>query len=298
MTIEQAKQHFENIGIKEGDELRCAFVDSDKAVFGSWEWSELEVVDDGSVLTKNCVAKYDEDFGYYSNHLWLYHARTNKFATPVNQESELDFLLNNFQTQGTEDWHGVRVGKFTSSVIYKLLTSSRKKDEVFGDTSKSYIYEKAAERLSGVSCDNFDGNDATRWGEEHEDEAAKEFERVTGLKTALASFISSTPYSGGSIDRWVGKDKKAIAEIKCPYNSANFMKVVDGYVDPKYYAQMQHNMLVTKTDKCYYINYDPRMPEGKRLTYKIIERDAEFIANLEERIKLANKEVDRILGLV
>lgn len=48
--------------------------------------------------------------------------------------------------QGSKDWLVARLGNFTGSRIGDLMTSGKKKGELFGKTALSYIYEVAAER--------------------------------------------------------------------------------------------------------------------------------------------------------
>ena len=68
--------------------------------------------------------------------------------------------------QRTEEWHEQRMGKFTASRFGDLMTNSRKKDEVLGATAVSYIYEKAAELLTGERKEIF--GTALDWGNEYE----------------------------------------------------------------------------------------------------------------------------------
>jgi len=208
--------------------------------------------------------------------------------------NELDLILSTANTQNTPEWKDSRVGSFTSSQIYKLLTSSRKKGEVFGDQAKSYIYTRAAERLSGLDSDTFEGSYATDWGNEHEDEAAKEFERITGLKTSNAPYLMKGEYYGGSPDRYV--DNGWLLEIKCPYNIGYFIKASTGFVDPKYTAQNQSNLNITGRKGVYHCTYDPRMPEGHRMIITEQPRDEEMIEKINERVQLANEMVDELLN--
>ena len=57
--------------------------------------------------------------------------------------------------QRSEEWHAQRLGKFTASRFGDLMTNGRKKDEVLGQTALSYIYEKAAEILTGERTEIF-----------------------------------------------------------------------------------------------------------------------------------------------
>ena len=160
----------------------------------------------------------------------------------------------------------------------------------------AYIYEKTFERLTGIEGDTFDGNDATEWGTNYEDEAVKEFERITGLKTSNAPFVSKTEHYGGSPDRYVGED--ALLEIKCPYSPKYIIKASEGYVDKKYIVQNQSNLNITNRNKIYHATYDPRMPEGMRMVITELDRDDEMIAQINERVDLANKEVDRLIEIL
>lgn len=57
--------------------------------------------------------------------------------------------------QRSKDWRIERLGNFTGSRIAELMKSGRKKDECFGDTAKSLIYEVMAEReLSSSTIGN------------------------------------------------------------------------------------------------------------------------------------------------
>ena len=53
-------------------------------------------------------------------------------------------------TEGNQreiSWFRSRFGNFTGSEVHNLMKSGRKKDEVWSETAKSYMYKVAAERL-------------------------------------------------------------------------------------------------------------------------------------------------------
>jgi len=210
--------------------------------------------------------------------------------------SDLDLMLSTSDMQGDSEWKNQRIGSFTSSKIHLLLTSSRKKDQIFGDSAMSYIYEKTFEYLTGMEGDTFDGNDATDWGTNYEDEAVMEFERITGLKTSNAPYISKSEYYGGSPDRYVGDD--ALLEIKCPYSPKYIIKAADGFIDKKYVAQNQSNLNITGRQKIYHATYDPRMPKGMRMVIQEFDRDNEMIDTINERVELARTEVLRLAEIL
>ena len=215
----------------------------------------------------------------------------------MSESGGLDFILDNAPMQDGSEWKNKRIGAFTSSKMKVLVGKARSKDVVFSDGAMTYIYQKVWERMTGHECSNFDGNAATEWGTQYEDEAIREFERVTGLKVQTAPYISKSLTYGGSPDGFVvGED--ATVEVKCPYAPENFIRAVDGVIKPEYIIQDQSNMNVTGKSKCYHITYDPRMPEGKRMVYKILERDEEMISLINERLVLADAEADRIIKIL
>lgn len=65
--------------------------------------------------------------------------------------------INNIKAddQRTKDWRIERLGKWTGSRISNLMVAGRKKDEPFGATAKSLIYEVMAERdLTSATISN------------------------------------------------------------------------------------------------------------------------------------------------
>lgn len=205
----------------------------------------------------------------------------------------LDFLDNGIPQQGSEAWLKERLGRFTSSRFGDLLTSGRKKDEVFGGTAMGYIIEVASERITGYPA-GFEGNKYTEWGNEHEPEAGAYYTKVEGNIIEEAPFIPMNTNAGGSPDGLIGTD--GVVEIKCPWNSANHLKYFAGAEVPKgYTTQMQGNMMVTGRKWCDFISYDPRMPESHRIFIQRFERDETIINKIIERIALAEIEVQKII---
>jgi len=80
-----------------------------------------------------------------------------------------------------DTWMSSRLGKFTASEIGNLLTESKKKDEVFGATAKTYIHKKIHEILSGETKE-LPSMAALEWGKSLENEAIMVYEAQTGFK--------------------------------------------------------------------------------------------------------------------
>jgi putative phage-type endonuclease len=152
--------------------------------------------------------------------------------------------------QRTEEWNNQRKGKFTASEIYKLMDVKG-----LGKTGKTYAIEKAIEELYGKVDDDFISFDMQR-GIEIEPLAFNYFCDVMDLKfikVTNCGFFDNCEHSGASPDGLVGED--SILEIKCPKASTFFKLVATNDIDPKYYYQMQMQMIATKRNKGYFFNY-------------------------------------------
>lgn len=193
--------------------------------------------------------------------------------------------------QGTQEWFDARLAKFTSSELHKLFKSGRAKDQLFGETAKTYILEKVAEIMTnGLSIEYkaFESN-ATDWGKEYEDEARALFSELTGYEVRTCGFYEYDEFFGGSPDGIVNGDE--ILEIKCPYQSKNHVanlccKNADDLknLSPEYYIQMQGNMLSTGAKRGWFVSYDPRFSGDLIVKIIEVERDEELILEAKHRL--------------
>ena len=199
--------------------------------------------------------------------------------------------------QHTEDWFAQRRGRFTASRFADLMKNGRGKDAGMGETAKSYILQIAYETATGIP-QGFEGNAATEWGNEHEEEARLYYEGVTGFQVDEIGFCShpKNKYAGGSPDGLVGVD--GIIEIKCPYNGINHARnIVSGDFITTYQWQCQGNLWVTGRKWCDLISYDPRLPFNRMHSIRI-ERDEEAIAKLAQRVDEAAELLTEYLYLL
>lgn len=202
------------------------------------------------------------------------------------------------------EWQKQRLGKFTSSEIWKLMQKGRAKDSYFGETAQTYIKGRLAEILTQEPVNNLDGLASIEWGNSNEIDAVMDFEKRTGLTVEYYGkgnpqffpFSEHPEYAGGSPDGFVGAD--GVIEVKCPYNSTHHithMMIGSPYdllkEKPDYYGQLQFNMLCAARTKGYFVSYDPRMLKYE-LRLHVIELPLnesyceELIERLEEAIKL------------
>ena len=203
-------------------------------------------------------------------------------------------------TSSAERWQEARLSRFTASEIHKLMGSSRN-GSTLSKTAETFVYEKAAEILTGQKKQIF--GQALDWGIEHESHAFSKFSRITfeeftyyGGETYV--FIPYGDFSGYSPD---GLSKDAILEIKCPYNSAIHLKNFEIYdadslkeIHPEYYWQMQLGMIASGLDKGYFVSYDPRMPIGKDIHVAEIELHL-VQEEIDEKLEAASELLTKIL---
>lgn len=148
--------------------------------------------------------------------------------------------------QGTEEWLACRLGKLTASVAQTIATA--------GKGLETLCLEKTAEILTGKMEETFK-SDAMIRGNELEAEARAIYELETGKTVNQIGFYEDNEFVGVSPDGLVGED--GLVEIKC-FGAKHYTEyLLNGKIDPKYYAQMQMQMLVTNRQWCDYVVYNP-----------------------------------------
>lgn len=201
------------------------------------------------------------------------------------------------QEQRSNQWRDARVGKFTGSEVWKLLTDPRTKAAKdagdWSETAMTYIKTKVAEELTGMIHETGPAYPLV-WGEEQEENAKNFYEARFEQKIRKAGFIAFTDHSGCTPDGYVGN---SVVELKCPYNSTNHVEYLTwlNYLDlkdnkPEYWYQIQTEMLFAKTNKGLFISYDPRMIKNEH-KMKVIDvfPDVDDQQRILERIEKAIK---------
>ena len=216
--------------------------------------------------------------------------------------------------QGSLDWHRARLGHWTGSAIGKLMVSGRKKDEVFGDTAKSYIFKILAERSLSEKVVEDDEmfalyveqtgifNKAVQWGHDNEEEARRlyaELNKVEITEVSSVEHLDIALYAASPDGCVLSTDK--VIEIKCPnpdtavryrylIKDAESLKKVNS----DYYWQVMAEMDCTGATACDFIVYCPFLAEPMYIV--TIERNAEAIATIHERIDAAEGFIWELKG--
>ena len=204
--------------------------------------------------------------------------------------------------QGSLEWHRARLGHWTGSAIGKLMVSGRKKDEVFGDTAKSYIFKILAERSLSEKVVEDDEmfalyveqtgifNKAVQWGHDNEEEARRlyaELNKVEITEVSSVEHLDIALYAASPDGCVLSTDK--VIEIKCPnpdtavryrylIKDAESLKKVNS----DYYWQVMAEMDCTGATACDFIVYCPFLAEPMYIV--TIPRNGEAIATIHERI--------------
>lgn len=222
--------------------------------------------------------------------------------------------------QRSLDWYRQRMGYITGSRVGELMKSGRKKDDVFSQTAKAYIYQLAGERLFNKSILYSDDSysvylDATvatsramQFGIEQEPNAKRLFMKLCHPDKELIEVAScrhdTIPYFAASPDGLIrnsdGNGNMRSIEVKCPNINTYMMyrsEIHDNdsllAVKPEYYWQMMAEMDCTGAIDGEFIAYCPWL--DKPLHTVTISRDEQAIALMEQRVKMANEMIDQIL---
>lgn len=195
-------------------------------------------------------------------------------------------------SQSSIEWLMERCGKVTAS-RFKDVIAVKKNGEPTAERDK-YLWEIVIERLTGKPKEHYT-NDAMQYGTEQEVFARIDYEAKTGAFVTETGFIQhpSIAMCGGSPDGLIDDDGGI--EIKCPYNSAIHLATWINGMPPEHMAQVQGLMWITGRQWWDFVSYDARLPAEYQVYVQRVERDEEFIANLEEKIESFQVGADALL---
>lgn len=182
--------------------------------------------------------------------------------------------------QGSEEWIEARIGLATGSKFKVLQAKASKGSTVRGKTSKDYMKQLAAERLTGLPCVSY--KDANMdWGTDNEAGARVVYQAIYGVTVDEVGFVQLDDNVGVSPDGLVGDD--GMIEIKCPKTTTHIDTILRNKVPAEYIPQIQGNMWVCDRQWCDFISFDPRM-KSTRIWVIRVERDQKYIDNLKREV--------------
>lgn len=159
--------------------------------------------------------------------------------------------------QGTEEWHTVRRGIVTASVVGKLITPTLKVAD--NDMSRGITATLAAERISGFTEDTPMTGDMWR-GVESEPFARHAYAKQHAPVTEVGFMVEDRwGFSiGYSPDGLVGED--GLIEIKAPRTKTHILTVISDTVPAHYMAQLQTGLLVSGRKWIDFVSYVGGLP--------------------------------------
>lgn len=181
--------------------------------------------------------------------------------------------------QGTDEWHELRRGVLTSSVISALLTP--KGDIANNQTSRTATTELVAERITGRPKDSFFSHDLTR-GILDEPYARNIYADHTGREVVEVGFITQRfngNLVGFSPDGLVGDD--GLIEIKSRKPRLQIEYALHGTIPHAHMIQMQTGMLVSGRKWCDYVSYSGGLPMSIKRVYADTTHQAQILAAVE-----------------
>lgn len=154
-----------------------------------------------------------------------------------------------------------RIGNFTSSNIWKLMTTDRS-GKGFGKPALTYIEEKKMEIRLGRQLQNEVSSHETSWGNLVE-------QRAFDLIPLGYRLESKVRLIHPTIERWTGApdlaNEDTTGDVKCPFTLKSFCTMIDLFNDlerfkeekPEYYWQLVSNSILANKEYAELIVYVP-----------------------------------------
>lgn len=182
--------------------------------------------------------------------------------------------------QRTVEWFNERIGKVTASRVADVLATIKSGESA---SRANYRWQLVCERLTGLKEETYT-NTSMETGTEREPLARAAYEHLNNVFVTEVGFIQhpSIEMAGASPDGRVGND--GLIEIKCPGQNAHGQTLLLKKAPTKYIPQMQMQMACTNAKWCDFVSYNPTFPDNLQLIVIRVERDEEFITNMETEI--------------
>jgi hypothetical protein len=148
----------------------------------------------------------------------------------------------------------IRIGNFTSSNIFKLLTKDRKGDG-FGQPALNYTRQKVRERGMNATIDGDVNTRSVNWGK-----LVERYAHLVINDNMDYTYQSDVTLIHPTIDCWVGTPDVlklgdgTVGDIKCPYTRNSFCDLYDckdwemlKIFSPEYYWQLVSNAILTNS---------------------------------------------------
>lgn len=162
----------------------------------------------------------------------------------------------------------------------------------WGDGAKSYAFRTAIERISGVPLDEGFQTFAMQRGNELEPEARREHEKQAGILVSQTGIVlTDDELFGASADGLIDDDGGS--EYKCFLDPGKLRTVIIEKDLKQFHDQIQGCLWITGRKWWHFGMYVPALKAAnKQLTLIKVERDDEYIEELEKDLVLFNDYVE------
>lgn len=192
--------------------------------------------------------------------------------------------------QGSPDWLRLKLGVISASNASKVVA------KVGSETRRTYMTDLVAQVCTGTIEEI--NSKYMEWGKQQESSARSAYEFENDLLITQVPFVfkDMSFREGCSPDGLVSESKGV--EIKCPFNTQNFIKfLVDDEIKPEYVWQYQYTLRVMGADEWDFVQYDPRMKRTPMKTLTV-KRDDEKQKILEDAVPKFIEEMDAMLNKI
>lgn len=190
-------------------------------------------------------------------------------------------------------------GFITGSTVSAILTG---KGDSLLKGGITFAEQLGAERSGMLDNElardaDFQGNRATDWGNEYEEEAiqAIESELFVTVTDKQRQFIDKKRWASCTVDG-MADNGNYVVEVKCPYSpDVHRGRLLNTeLLRLKYEPQVRFNMWLTGAANGILVSYDPRWKEPANLVLVKFERDPKWEARLIDRIMQCNSIADSV----
>lgn len=201
--------------------------------------------------------------------------------------------------QGSPEWLAVRAGKVTASRAGDLMDRTKKGGS--GAARIDYLHELLTERLTGIPARRY-VTQAMQWGLDNEAMArrAAAFEIDADIEPVGFVLHPRLEGVGASPDGLVhdADGEVGLIQIKCPTTKVHVASLTGKGIDATYVWQMQMELACTGLGWCWFVSFDPRLPDHLQLHREKVTRDEELISSLEAEAELFLHELEDMIELL
>lgn len=183
--------------------------------------------------------------------------------------------------QNSPEWHQLRLGKITASIMSKVVTRTGKPSASVDD-----VINRAVAELILQEPDESYISDAMLRGRDLEDQALKFFNFTNDYSFVKTGFLDSELGYGCSPDG-IDLVNEVGLELKCPMPHTHISYLADEQLPDQYWQQVQGSLMVSGFKTWIFGSYHPRLPCFKVL----VERDEKYISILREETEKACEKI-------